>query len=228
MLGFMKRKSAPKPSGIRETLFGDQPLTLFLSVGQETLASELWASFGRAKALIDAGDAKGAVDTLFQILSMPQLESRMTLQAWHVLRELGEHPPLESEKQVLGVVVEVGLPQGLDLVAGYADHRARYYNFSGAGVVWECPNNALDEAIDNLLKVGSRVMQTIGPWKDARPPAPVNGNARVNMLTRSGIHFGEGPIDALGKDLAAGAILGSAMRLMQKLIEVSRTESTNS
>ena len=159
---------------------------------------------------------------------MPQLESRMTLQTWHILRELGEHPPRELKKQVLGVVVEVGMPNGTDLVAGYADHRARYYNFSGAGVVWECPGNALNEAIDNLLKVGSLAVQAIGPWKGARPPAPVNGNARVNMLTRSGVHFGEGPMDALGKDPASGAILGSAMRLMQELIEISRTAPTNS
>lgn len=227
MFGFLKRKPAPKPLEIRDTLFGDRPLTQFLRIGPEALAGEPWASFGRVRAFMDAYNSKAATATLFEILSMPRLESRMALQAWHILRELGEQPPVELEKQVLGVVVEVGLPQGLDLVAGYADHRARYFNLSGAGVVWECPSNALDEAIDNLLKVGSLVVRTIGPWRDARPPAPVNGNARLNMLTPSGIHFGEGPMDALSNDTAAGAILGSALRLMQLLIEMNRAAPAN-
>jgi len=39
---------------------------------------------------------------------------------------------------------------GADLVVGYADHHARHYNYSGAAIVWERPNDTLDEAIDEL------------------------------------------------------------------------------
>ena len=47
----------------------------------------------------------------------------------------GCRPP-EKAQDVLGVVVEVAMEKGLDLVAGYADHHARY-NYSGAAIVWE-------------------------------------------------------------------------------------------
>jgi hypothetical protein len=39
----------------------------------------------------------------------------------------GEPPPQESAKQVLGMVVEMALPEGLDLLAVYADGSVRYY-----------------------------------------------------------------------------------------------------
>lgn len=153
---------------------------------------------------------------------MPGLEAKFYLQAWHFLRELGEQAPKEKGKEVLGVVVEVGMPKGLDLVVAYADHRARYYNFSGAGVVWERPNDSLDEAINKLLKVGASVAQRIGLWKDARPPAPTKGSARINLLTPSGLHFGQGPMDTLSKDPMGGAVLNAAFQLMQELISLQK------
>ncbi len=111
---------------------------------------------------------------------------------------------------------------GLNLVAGYADHHARYYNYSGAGVVWERPDGTLDTTIDELLRVGRAAAQVIGPWKETRPPAPTIGRARLNLLTPSGLHFGEGPLDTLAKDKLGGPVINSAFRLMQELIKFSK------
>ena len=185
-------------------------------------ACEPWTSFEHARNFIESGDRKSATATLQQILETRNLESRHYLQAYHFLRELGITPPQEEEKHVLGVVVEVGLKGGTDLVAGYADHHARYYNYSGAAVVWERPNDILDAAIDELLRVGSIVAQVIGPWKERRPPAPTNGRARINFLTPSGLYFGEGATDTLTKDKLGGPVMASAFRLMQKLIQLSK------
>ena len=172
--------------------------------------------------MINAGNRAGAVEALQRIAGMPQLESRMYLQAWHFLREAGMQPPAEKANELMGVVVEVGMPKGLDLVAGYADHCARYYNFSGAGVVWERPNDTLNEPIDDLLRTGSTVLQSIGPWKGERPAAPRSGEARINLLTPSGLHFGQGPMQALAKDPLAGPLINSAFRLMQALIQQTK------
>jgi len=87
---------------------------------------------------------------LQQILERRDLESRHYLQTHHSLRELRVAPPQGEEKQVLGVVEEVGMNGGADLVVGYADHHARHYNYSGAAIVWERPNDTLDEATDEL------------------------------------------------------------------------------
>jgi hypothetical protein len=88
---------------------------------------------------------------------------------------LGVPPVQDIAKNVFGVVVEVGMKNGPDLVAGYADHHARYYNYSGVAVIWERPDGSLDAPIDELLRVGSAVAQIIGPWQETRHPAPSEG-----------------------------------------------------
>src|SRR5262249_13764487 len=161
-------------------------------------------------SFIESGDNQSATATLQKILETRDLESRHYLQAYHFLRALGVAPPREEEKRVLGVVVEVGMNCGTDLVAAYADHHARYYNYSGGGVVREGPNETLDEAIEEVLRAGGIVANAIGPWKEARPPAPADGNTRINLLTPSGLHFGEGPLDALAKDKLGGPVISAA------------------
>lgn len=222
MFDWLKGKPAPKPLEIRDTLFGDRPLSQWTGVSAEAMALEPWASFGRAKQFIDSGDTPSATAALRGVLEMPHLESRHYLQAYHFLRELGVNPPSGKEKDVFGVVVEVGMDKGLDLVAAYADRHARYYNYSGAGVVWERPNDTLDAAIDDLLNAGGAVARAIGPWKDGRPPAPRKGDARINLLVSSGLHFGQDPIDSLSKDRLGGPVIASAFRLMQQLMQLTK------
>lgn len=207
---------------IRNTLFGDVALAELVRAHPKVALAEPWASFLRARDLRDAGDQSAACKAVRQILEMPDLETRVCLQAWHTLRELGEKPPQEKAKDVLGVVVEVGMPKGLDIVAAYRDHRARYFNYSGAGVLWERRDDSLDALIDELLQAGTVVAQAIGPWMQARPPEPKNGNARINLLTPSGLHLGQGPVEALNQDAMGGPILSAAFGLMKRLVELKR------
>jgi hypothetical protein len=209
---------------IRNTLFGDVPLAELVRAHPKVTLAEPWASFQHARDLKDTGDEPAAREAVLGILGMPDLETRVLLQAWHTLRELGEKPPQGREKEVLGVVIEVGMPKGLDLVAAYRDHRARYFNYSGAGVLWERRDDSLDALIDELLQAGTVVAQVIGPWKQARPPEPKNGNARINLLTPSGIHLGQGPVDALNQDALGGPILSAAFGLMKRLVELAKRE----
>lgn len=206
---------------IRDTLFGDIPFADWIRVPAETIASEPWASFGQVKQLIDSADTRNAAAVLEKVLEMPQLESRHYLQAYYFLRGLGVNAPPERANDVWcrGGGRD---GKGLDLVAGYADHHARYYNYSGAAIVWERANGTLDAAIHDLLKVGSVVAQTIGPWKEGRPPAPLKGYARINILVPSGLHFGQAPLDALAKDRLGGPVTASALRLMQELIKLNK------
>jgi len=211
-----------KTRQIRDTLFGDAPLADWITVAAATLASEPWSSFLRAKEYMDSGDSPRAVEVLKNVTEMSDLESRQYLQAWQFLRDLGAHPPSPDAKTILGVVVEVGMPKGVDLVAAYADYRARYYNYSSAAVIWELPNASLNQRIDNLLQTGAIAVQAIGPWKDTRPAAPTNGIARINLLTPSGLHFGEGPMDALAKDSLGGPVINAALQLMLGLMQATK------
>jgi hypothetical protein len=119
--------------------------------------------------------------------------------------------------------------RGLDIVAAYADGRARYFNFSGAAIVWESPDNSLRPLIDDVLRVGKVVADRIGPWEDARPPAPPRGHARINVLTPSGLHFGQAPFDVLSHDPLGGPVISAAVALMQALIgKVNETKASHS
>ncbi|HEX8891356.1 MAG TPA: hypothetical protein VF779_19565, partial [Pyrinomonadaceae bacterium] len=128
---------------IRDTLFGDMPLSAWPGA-TSTSTDEPWASFIKARDQLDGGDKALAKETLRHILAIPDLESRHYLQAWHFLRELGEQPSAAAAKQLYGVVVEVSMDEGLDIVAAYADHTARYFNYSGAAIIWERPDTSLD------------------------------------------------------------------------------------
>jgi hypothetical protein len=116
---------------LRDTLFGDLPLDQW--VGDGSMSQEFpWSAFTAARIDIGAGRREAAVKKWQEIVNRPGLEPRHYLQAWNFLRIAGQEPSADIAKQVLGVVVEVGLEGGLDLLAAYPDYSARYYNFSGA------------------------------------------------------------------------------------------------
>ena len=189
---------------IRDILFGDLPFSQWPNGSATSVDGEPWLSFISARNQLDSANQESAKQTLRRILAMPDLESRHYLQAWHFLRELGESPTDGDAKRLYGVVVEVTLDEGLDIVAAYADHTARYLNYSGAAIVWERPNESLNQAIDSLLAAGRMVAAQIGPGEGPRPAAPPKGQVRISMLVPSGLHFGQGPFDALSGDPLGG------------------------
>jgi hypothetical protein len=106
----------------------------------------------------------------------------------------------------------------LDLLAAYADHSARYFNFAGPGVIWERPDNSLDQLIDGLLEKGQYVADRIGPWNQKRPGPPPKGLIRINMLTPNGLYLGQGSQEAFTKDPIGGPVVDEATQLMMELI----------
>lgn len=209
--------SSPK-SAIRDTLFGDMPIERWMGDEQ----SIPWSLFAAAKKHLDADRRDDAVASLKQVLATPDLEPRHYLQAWHFLRPLGYLPSSEEAKRVLGVVVEVPMNGGLDIVVAYPDHSARYYNFSGAGVVWERPDSSLDRQIDQLLSAGANVVQQIGPWEGLRPGPPPKDQIRLSFLTPGGICFGQGPMQDLAADPKGAAVITAATDLMRALMAKSQ------
>jgi hypothetical protein len=61
------------------------------------------------------------------------------------------------------------------------------------------------------------ILPHVGPWESARRPPPTAGTMRLNILTPVGLHFGEGPFDALERDSMAGPLVRAATKLMAKL-----------
>ena len=211
---------------IRNTLFGDVPLAELVRAHPKVPLTEPWASFQRARDMKDTGDEQGAREAVRKILVMPELDTRVCLQAWHTLRELGDHAPQGREKEVLGVVVEIGMPKGLDLVAAYQDHRARYFNYSGAGVLWERRDDSLDGLIDELLR-GTADCCGRGNWavdKTEAARAEERRCAHQPAYTQREFTWGTVLFRCRNQDPMGGLILSAAFGLMKRLVELTKRE----
>jgi hypothetical protein len=213
----MTEKTDPQPE-IRDLLFGDCPISQWPGESASSDA-EPWLSFAQAREALNADQTQEAVRLFQAVLAMPKLESRHYLQAWHFLREADVQPSEAIGRNLLGVVVEVALPEGLDLLAAYADGTARYLNHGGAAVIWEAPDNSLYTQIDTVLRAGQAVVDQIGTWDGPRPPAPATGQVRISMLTPNGLRFGQAPFDTLASDPLGGPVIRAATQLMVRLIE---------
>jgi hypothetical protein len=145
-------------------------------------------------------------------------ESRARLVAFNVLRSKNAKiaPGL-----VLGVVVEVALPGGLDTLAVFADGRMRYFNHSGKVGLFEATPAAMEEARRNLMQAGSAAVSKIGPSDRPRQPPPAPGNLRLTFLASDGLHFGEGPFSVMEHDPTGGPVFQAATELLMKIVNAT-------
>ena len=217
MLDWLKREQQPPAdlsSGLRELLFGDVPLAAWVGRG----SGEPWDRFRAASDAIQRGDPIAAEQALDVIVAMPGLEARHYAQAWTSLRELGVTPPDDQAKRVFGVIMDVPMNGGRDTLAAYEDGSARYLNHSGAMIVWEARGSdaQIGARVDALLDAGRNLVRAIGPWNGPRPPLR-HDHARISLLTPSGLHFGEAPLDTLANDPMGAPLFAAATALVQAL-----------
>lgn len=157
-----------------------------------------------------------SVEALEKISQDLTLESRPKILAYNKLFK-GEVKP--STKELLGIIIEVHLEDGLDVLAAYKDGTARYINHSESLIVWDTKTEQSNQLIKNLFAEGEQVIQKIGPWEDPRLPCPPPGDVRLTFLVSDGLYFGQGPIDVLFNDPMGAPTLQVATMLMQYLTE---------
>lgn len=141
-------------------------------------------------------------------------ESRVRLLAFNKLRNQGYKI---DEKQLLGVVVEIGLEKGFDVLAVYKDQTARYLNYSGQIVVWENKDESFHKLVEKLFEHSNETVKKIGPWNEQRRPRPATGMTRISFLVSDGLYFGEAPTNVLFSDSLAGPVLASATEILKVL-----------
>lgn len=145
-------------------------------------------------------------------------ESRMKVLAYNRQLAIGHKP---SKKELLAVIVEVGLDNGLDVLASFSDGTARYINQTEKIIIWETTDEKSNELTKDLFLKSQNIVNQIGAWDKPRRPAPTKGNVRITFLASDGLYFGEGPIDVLFNDPLASPALTSATNLMKYLTEKS-------
>jgi len=204
----------PPGGPLRDLLFADLP---------PGRAREVFARGGDAtRFLVDlavaaeAGDAPAALRAVVGAPS-PHRETRLFLQACCLARAAGVDLGAGSSEP-LGVVVDLHTDDGLDTLAGFADGSARYLSYSGAGVVWEVPDQDIGRLVGALLDRAVAVVEMTGPLEGPRPGPPGHGGAMVSVLTPGGIHVGAGSVYALSNDSRGGPVIAAASELLAVLV----------
>lgn len=144
-------------------------------------------------------------------------EGRVRAIAYNRLRAAGDKVP---SKKLLGVIVEVPLQQGLDVLAAFSEGGVRYLNQSGKVAIFEGQGNPVEGLAKELVSASQPVINQIGPWEKQRLPPPKAGNVRMTFLVSDGLYFGEGPFGILQQDRMAGPVLSKATQLLQRAVEL--------
>lgn len=169
-------------------------------------------------------EASTAAD-LQKIIDDTNADPRTKILAYNKQVAIGHQP---IKKELLAVIVEVGLDGGLDVLASFNNGTARYINQTGKVLVWETTTDTTaNELAKNVFAKSQPIIDQIGPWDKPRKPHPTRGNTRITFLLSDGLYFGEAPTDVLFNDSLAGPALTSATQLLQYLTEKQLEKSTN-
>jgi hypothetical protein len=148
----------------------------------------------------------------------PAQEARPRILAYNLLRR---HSQAIAKKELLGVIIEVPLDAGLDVLAAYVDGSVRYINQTGKLVVFEGgPDNVVAQA-NRLLAASEVVMAKIGPWNQPRRPPPAQGSIRMTFLVSDGLYFGEGPLATMQRDPIGAPVVREAGALLQVVVDTA-------
>jgi len=210
---FRKRVGDSAAQDLRPVIYGDLPLDQW-PADAEASASP-WSTFVAAREAWHQGEREAAIAAWAGLAHDYKLESRHNLQAWHFLRMAGVLPSGDESAQVFGVIAEVSVGGGHDVLAAYSDGTARYLNHAGGIVVVDDTSlENLAEAIHSWLGVGERLAPVVGAWEEPTLPPLPRGHTRILMLTPGGFRFGQGPDDQLRAEPAAAAFLDAATHLL--------------
>ena len=207
---------------MRALVYGDCALDDWPS-GDTADQGEPWDSFVEARTALQQGNVDASRQVWLGITTMPDIESRHVLQAWHFLRLHGVEPPDDEARQVLGGVVEVPVAGKHDLLAAYADGSVRYLNHGGdvAAVEPSADLPKVSQLIGIYLAMADNIARVAGTWdQPSLPPVPP-GHGRVMALTPGGLRFGQGPEEQLRAQQMPRDMLDAATLLLQQVVAAS-------
>ena len=196
----------PALNRLYEMLFCDRPEDFAPAAGQ---APAPWQA-----VLFGASPRPIAIRALADDSSQ---EPRVRALAFDWLRRHGHEVPA---RRLLGVVLEVPLDGGLDVLAVYLDGSVRYLNHAAAPALFEGPVPTLQPHVQRLLSAAQAIVDHIGPSDQPRRPAP-RENVRLNFLVSDGLYFGEGPMQTLQRDAMAGPLIDAGAALLAEVVTLT-------
>lgn len=146
-------------------------------------------------------------------------ESRVRALAYHWLRQ---HDLTVPRGALLGVIVEVPMREGLDVLAVYHDGRVRYINHTTRLAIFEETPLEIGAKVHQLLALSQKALGGLKPWNRQRLPPPATDRVRLSFLASDGLYFGEGAFPAMQRDAMAGPILQQASELLRLVTTFSK------
>ena len=144
------------------------------------------------------------------------IDARWRLLAFNRLRAEGRDVP---SGELLGVIAEVALDEGLDTLAAYADGGVRYLNQAGGMVVIESEVAAVERPRRALFDAARDLVGHIGPWIGPRLAPPGVRRVRLSFLMADGLYFGEADMAAMAGDPMGAAVFNAAVALMSAVVD---------
>lgn len=155
---------------------------------------------------------EGNVPALQELAADEAQEGRIRYLAFGRLRAMKVPVPA---KILLGVIVEVPLPGGLDVLAAYAEGGVRYINHTAKMAIVEGVESVRGK-VGSLFQIAGPVLARMGAWgKDKlRGPPPPEGQLRLCFLASDGLYIGEAPKEVMEAGAMGGPIIRQAAELL--------------
>ena len=203
-----------------ELLFCDQTLqALVTSLDKDVASDGAWMLLTKAAEHIQHGDVARGAELLLELAGNPTMETRVLLWSWAALRCLGFHPKSYEADDIQGVVMQVPLENGIDVLAAYIDGTARYVNQGGKAIIWEITDAAITAIIRKVLESCKDLPGVVAA---ASRNDPARDFVRVTMLTFSGNRFAEVSMQYLDSS-PIKQVLSIGAELLAKLIKRSQS-----
>jgi len=201
-----------------ELLFADQTLDdVLTSLDKKAAREGAWILLSKAAEHMQQARVDRAAKVLLKVAGNPAMETRILLWSWTALRSLGFHPKSHEADDIKGVVIQVPMDSGADVLAAYADETARYVNHSGKIIVWELADTTITAIIRKLLESCEHLC---GVVVDASANHSVKDMVRVTLLTFNGNRFAEASMQSLASN-PINQVLAVGAELMTNLIKRS-------
>jgi hypothetical protein len=144
------------------------------------------------------GEPSGPWKTLFSqeasdaeleaIASDEKLETRLRIMAFNALKG----HPAKNSRDILGLILEVGMEGGLETLAIYQDYRVRYINSSEEMLFWETRDPEIDSKIANLLDLSRAVITELNMINQPRPAPPARDKYHLTVVASDGLQLYQG------------------------------------
>jgi hypothetical protein len=138
------------------------------------------ATLLRAKSLYDAGSAAAATDLLAELIDRAVAPTRVRLWAAAALRERGLMPSGPGAELAQGIVMDVPVPGGRDVLAVYRDGTAHFVSRAGAAAVYDGGDPAKSALCAQIVAASERI---VSASKGFSLPANL---PKLTILTLSG------------------------------------------